>query len=149
VNFYFLIAVLIMRLRRDSRGDCRRKKGGKKESALASRRERARPRALAWTSEREREGERVSALSHDRARCNARAAMHKQRRASRSAPAKVTRVMSRCPLCRTNSAHSRPKALSRRVRSGASGCGTRGGGNRPTEPPSAPSLASHRAGICY
>ncbi|KAG7207775.1 hypothetical protein KM043_009384 [Ampulex compressa] len=36
--------------------------------------------------------------------------MHKQRRASRSAPAKVTRVMSRCPLCRTNSA-TRPKAL--------------------------------------
>lgn len=64
---------------------------------------------------REASGRRARArrgrLSHDRARCNARAAMHKQRRASRSAPAKVTRVMSRCPLCRTNSA-TRPKALS-------------------------------------
>ncbi|KYN28054.1 hypothetical protein ALC57_02490 [Trachymyrmex cornetzi] len=50
--------------------------------------------------------------------------MHKQRRASRSAPAKVTRVMSRCPLCRTNSA-TRPKAHSR-VRSDGGGGG--GGG---------------------
>lgn len=87
-----------------------------------------------------RECERDGALSHDRARCNARAAMHKQRRASRSAPAKVTRVMSRCPLCRTNSAHSAESALSPSLlRRGASGRGTRGRGNRPTAPPPDPS----------
>lgn len=56
-------------------------------------------------------------VSRDRARCNARAAVHKQRRASQSAPAKVTRVMSRCPLCRTNSA-TRPKAAARRAEQG-------------------------------
>lgn len=56
-------------------------------------------------------------MSRDRARCNARAAVHKQRRASQSAPAKVTRVMSRCPLCRTNSA-TRPKAAARRAEQG-------------------------------
>lgn len=55
--------------------------------------------------EREKDETRVS---RDRARCNARAALHKQRRASQSAPAKVTRVMSRCPLCRTNSATPKP-----------------------------------------
>ena len=61
-------------------------------------------------------------VSRDRARCNARAALHKQRRASQSAPAKVTRVMSRCPLCRTNSAtRTRPKAVTSLPRGGAQG----------------------------
>ncbi|KAL0124496.1 hypothetical protein PUN28_006383 [Cardiocondyla obscurior] len=79
--------------------------------------------------------ERNIALSHDRARCNARAAMHKQRRASRSAPAKVTRVMSRCPLCRTNSA-TRPKAHSR-ARSDSGGGASAGRRRRkPTRFPS-------------
>jgi len=112
-------------------------------------------------NQRERErGRRVRerdvALSHDRARCNARAAMHKQRRASRSAPAKVTRVMSRCPLCRTNSA-TRPKAHSR-VRSDGGGGGgggggasagreEGGGGNRPA--PLRPLVASPPSGIRY
>jgi hypothetical protein len=113
-----------------------RKKEGKREKERISR---ARCVVEKWEEterkgERERERERESAcpgrerdgaLSHDRARCNARAAMHKQRRASRSAPAKVTRVMSRCPLCRTNSA-TRPKALSR-VRSRAARRGRRDG----------------------
>lgn len=104
-----------MLLRRDSRGDCRGKKGGKKELSLCLwvGGRAACVRALPWTSEREaRKRKRDGAPSHDRARCNARAAMHKQRRASRSAPAKVTRVMSRCPLCRTNSAYSAESALS-------------------------------------
>lgn len=125
------------RLRRDSaRARARESTGvGKKErkrkeekkaarESLRSKRTRAR--------EKERENRRRErdrrALSHDRARCNARAAMHKQRRASRSAPAKVTRVMSRCPLCRTNSA-TRPKALSS-ARFDGRGEGGEGGGWR-------------------
>lgn len=69
------------------------------------------------------EGPRRRGFSRDRARCNARAAVHKQRRASQSAPAKVTRVMSRCPLCRTNSA-TRPKVVTSWSRSGAEGGGS-------------------------
>lgn len=134
-----------------------RKEERKKESRVASRRARAPARSR--VVEREREGRRASAserdaaLSHDRARCNARAAMHKQRRASQSAPAKVTRVMSRCPLCRTNSAHSAESVLSPSpLRRGAArrDAGREGEEtDRPNPRPSAPSLASPRAGIRY
>lgn len=118
-----------------------------RQGVRASERERKRERE----TERERERgrrvrERDAALSHDRARCNARAAMHKQRRASRSAPAKVTRVMSRCPLCRTNSAtrpkaHSAPAAAAATAvaaagrREGGGGGGNRAAPLRPLVPP--------------
>jgi len=126
-----------------------REVGGDRAKGREKQREREREREL--LPRRERDG----ALSHDRARCNARAAMHKQRRASRSAPAKVTRVMSRCPLCRTNSA-TRPKALSR-VRSRRAGDGgaerrkptERSSSRSPSREPGRSSLASRLPSPCW